>query len=32
MIRSFGQTLVGDIKNYTPVTDEMLTNPPEGDG
>ena len=31
MIRSFGQTMVGDIKNYTPVTDAMLTNPPEGD-
>ena len=31
MIRSFGQTVVGDIKNYEPVTDAMLTNPPEGD-
>jgi alcohol dehydrogenase (cytochrome c) len=31
MIRSFGQTVVGDIKNYTPVTDAMLTNPPEGE-
>ena len=31
MIRSFGQTIVGDIKNYQPVTDAMLTNPPEGD-
>ena len=27
MIRSFGQTMVGDIKNYAPVTDEMLTHP-----
>jgi alcohol dehydrogenase (cytochrome c) len=31
MIRSFGQTVVGDIKNYEPVTDAMLTSPPEGD-
>ncbi len=31
MIRSFGQTTVGDIKNYVPVTDAMLTNPPEGE-
>jgi len=31
MIRSFGQTVVGDIKNYVPVTDAMLTNPPEGE-
>ena len=31
MIRSFGQTMVGDIKNYAPVTDAMLTNPPDGD-
>ena len=31
MIRSFGQTVVGDIKDYQPVTDAMLTNPPEGD-
>jgi len=31
MIRSFGQTVVGDIKNYTPVTDAMLTNPPDGE-
>jgi hypothetical protein len=31
MIRSFGQTVVGDIKNYEPVTEAMLTNPPEGD-
>ena len=27
MIHSFGQTVVGDIKNYVPVTDEMLTHP-----
>jgi alcohol dehydrogenase (cytochrome c) len=31
MIRSFGQTVVGDIKNYAPVTDEMLTHPVDGD-
>jgi len=31
MIRSFGQTVVGNIKNYVPVTDELLTHPPEGD-
>jgi len=31
MIRSFGQTVVGSIKNYEPVTDAMLTNPPEGE-
>src|SRR5579872_5162939 len=31
MIKSFGQTVVGDIKNYVPVTDAMLTNPPEGE-
>ena len=31
MIRSFGQTVVGDIKNYTPVTEAMLTHPPEGE-
>jgi alcohol dehydrogenase (cytochrome c) len=31
MIRKFGQTVVGDIKNYTPVTEAMLTNPPEGE-
>jgi len=31
MIRKFGQTMVGDIKNYTPVTEAMLTNPPEGE-
>ena len=31
MIRSFGQTMVGDIKNYVPVTDEMLTHPPDSD-
>jgi alcohol dehydrogenase (cytochrome c) len=31
MIRSFGQTMVGDIKNYAPVTDAMLTNPPDGE-
>ena len=31
MIRNFGQTMVGDIKNYTPVTDAMLTNPPDGE-
>ncbi len=31
MIRSFGQTMLGDIKNYTPVTDAMLTNPPDSD-
>jgi len=27
----FGLTLKGDIKNYVPVTDEMLRNPPDGD-
>jgi alcohol dehydrogenase (cytochrome c) len=27
----FGLTLKGDIKNYIPVTDEMLRNPPDGD-
>ena len=31
MIRSFGQTMVGSIKNYAPVTQEMLTNPPDSD-
>src|SRR5690348_8643571 len=31
MIRSFGQTMVGDIKTYTPVTEAMLTHPPEGE-
>ena len=31
MIRSFGQTLVGDIKHYVPVTDEMLTHPADGE-
>ena len=31
MIRSFGQTVVGDIKNYVPVTDAMLTSPPDGE-
>ncbi len=31
MIRSFGQTVVGEIQSYEPVTDAMLTNPPEGD-
>jgi alcohol dehydrogenase (cytochrome c) len=31
MIRSFGQTMVGDIKNYVPVTDVMLANPPDRD-
>ena len=31
MIRSFGQTVVGDIKNYQPVTDAMLANPPDAD-
>jgi alcohol dehydrogenase (cytochrome c) len=31
MIRSFGQTMIGDIKNYVPVTDEMLTHPADGD-
>ena len=31
MIRSFGQTMVGDIKNYAPVTDAMLTHPPDSD-
>jgi alcohol dehydrogenase (cytochrome c) len=31
MIRSFGQTMVGDIKNYAPVTQEMLTHPPDSD-
>jgi alcohol dehydrogenase (cytochrome c) len=31
MIRKFGQTVVGDIKHYTPVTEAMLTNPPEGE-
>jgi alcohol dehydrogenase (cytochrome c) len=31
MIRSFGQTVIGDIKNYIPVTDAMLTNPPDSD-
>ena len=31
MIRSFGQTVVGDIKNYIPVTDAMLTRPPDND-
>lgn len=31
MIHSFGQTVIGDIKNYVPVTDEMLTHPPDSD-
>ena len=31
MIRSFGQTVVGDIKTYEPVTDAMLANPPDAD-
>jgi alcohol dehydrogenase (cytochrome c) len=31
MNHGFGQTMVGDIKNYVPVTDAMLTNPPEGE-
>lgn len=31
MINRFGQTVVGDIKNYVPVTDEMLTHPPDAD-
>jgi alcohol dehydrogenase (cytochrome c) len=31
MIRSFGQTVVGNIQNYVPVTQEMLTNPPDSD-
>jgi alcohol dehydrogenase (cytochrome c) len=31
MIRSFGQTVVGDIQNYVPVTDAMLTHPADGD-
>ena len=31
MIRSFGQTMVGDIKNYVPVTQEMLTHPSDSD-
>ena len=31
MIRSFGQTVVGDIKEYQSVTDAMLVTPPEGD-
>jgi alcohol dehydrogenase (cytochrome c) len=31
MIRSFGQTVVGDIANYVPVTDAMLTHPADGD-
>ena len=31
MIRSFGQTAIGNIKNYVPVTDEMLINPSDGD-
>jgi alcohol dehydrogenase (cytochrome c) len=28
---SRGHSLVGDIKNYVPVTDAMLKNPPPGD-
>lgn len=31
MIKHFGQTVVGDIQNYVPVTDEMLTHPPDAD-
>ena len=31
MIRSFGQTMVGNIQNYVPVTEEMLTHPPDSD-
>src|SRR5262249_50769823 len=31
MIRSFGQTVVGNIQNYVPVTDEMLTHPADSD-
>ena len=27
----FGLTLKGDIQNYVPVTDAMMTNPPDGD-
>ena len=29
--QKFGVTLAGDIKNYVPVTDEILTHPPDGD-
>jgi alcohol dehydrogenase (cytochrome c) len=29
--RNFGLSLEGDIKNYIPVTDEMLTHPADGD-
>jgi len=31
MIRSFGQTVVGDIQNYAPVTDAMLSHPADSD-
>lgn len=31
MITHFGQTLVGNIKNYVPITDAMLAKPPAAD-
>jgi alcohol dehydrogenase (cytochrome c) len=31
MNHGFGQTMVGDIKNYVPVTDAMLTHPADSD-